>query len=144
MHEWVPFRLATVVSSNPINFINAYSLCTPETPLNNNRCIVKNYMDYCFTNCGKPKWHSFMSSLSWKGKIWDLNHCLTYVPLENKLLNQNWWSWYHFSKEKVTSYTDTSYCNPHIVGSMPFHFSGPPCIKKHRRVPCEWFVRLFL
>ena len=24
-------------------------------------------------NCGRPKWHSFMSSLSWKGKLCGLN-----------------------------------------------------------------------
>ena len=28
-------------------------------------------------------------------------HCLTKCALENQLLNQNWWSWYHFSLEKL-------------------------------------------
>ena len=37
-------------------------------------------------------------------------HCLTKCALENKQLNQNGWSWYHFSQVKNTSYTDTRYC----------------------------------
>ena len=28
-------------------------------------------------------------------------HCLTKCALESKLLNQNEWSWYHFSQEKI-------------------------------------------
>ena len=33
-----------------------------------------------------------------------------------------------FSSGEITSYTDTNYYIPHIVGNMPFHFYGPPCI----------------
>ena len=31
-------------------------------------------------NCGKPKWHSFASSLGWKGKIVELDIVLQNVP----------------------------------------------------------------
>ena len=52
-------------------------------------------------NCGKPKWHSFTSTLIWKKDNFGPRHCLTNCALENKLLNQNCWSWYHFSQEKL-------------------------------------------
>ena len=52
-------------------------------------------------NNGKPKWHSFTSSLSCKRENFGLRHCLTKCALENKLLNQNCWSWYHFTQEKL-------------------------------------------
>ena len=57
-------------------------------------------MDYAY-NCGKPKWHSFKPILSWKGKFMGLRHCLTKCAIESKLLNQNCWSSYHFSQEKI-------------------------------------------
>ena len=61
-------------------------------------------------NCGKLKWHSFMSSSCWKGGNFGSWHCLTKWALENKLINETWWSWYNFFSGEVTSYTDTSYC----------------------------------
>ena len=80
-------------------------------------------------NCGKPKWHSFMPSLGWKGKIWGLNIFSQKCALENKLLNQNCWSWCHFFSGEVPSNTWYHFLHPHIVGSMLFHFFyGPPCI----------------
>ena len=48
-------------------------------------------------------------------------------PIENKLLNQNCWSWYHFSQEKLP-HTLNQLLHPHIVGSIPFRLSVPPCI----------------
>ena len=52
-------------------------------------------------NCGKLKWHSFMSSSCWKGGNFGSWHCLTKWALENKLINQTWCSWYNFSQEKL-------------------------------------------
>ena len=43
----------------------------------------------------------FSPRLSWKGKIWGLDIVLHTCALENKPLNQNCWSWYHFSNEKL-------------------------------------------
>ena len=64
------------------------------------------------------------SPLSWRGP----RHCLTTCALENKLLNQNCWSWYHFSQEKLPRtlipVIASIYCGKYAV---PF-FSGPPCI----------------
>ena len=48
-------------------------------------------------------------SLSWKGEILGLD--IVSQILEHKLLNQNWWSWYNFSKDREdTPSTNTSYC----------------------------------
>ena len=53
-------------------------------------------------NYGELKWHLFSPSLSCQGKRFGPRHCLTKCALvENKLLNQNCWSWYHFSQEKL-------------------------------------------
>ena len=60
-------------------------------------------------SCGKQKWHSFAFSLRWKGKIWGLD-IVTKCALENKLLNQNCWSWYHFSQEKLPHTLIYVYC----------------------------------
>ena len=79
-------------------------------------------------NCGRPKCHSLTSSLSWKGKKFWPQHCLTKWALENKLLNQNGWSWY-FSQEMIpqtlTPIIVSTYCRKYAV---PGFFSGPPCI----------------
>ena len=67
---------------------------------------------------GKPKWHSFFPSFfgSW--------NCLTKCALENKVLNQNWWSWYHFSQEKLPQtlipVIASTYCGKYAV---PFFLS---------------------
>ena len=56
-------------------------------------------------------------------------HCLTKCALENKLLNQNCGSWYHFSLRRSCLIHWYELLHPHIVGSIPFRFfSGPPCI----------------
>ena len=76
--------------------------------------------------CGKQKWHSIASSLGWKGENFGTRHCLTKCALENKLLNQNCWSWYHFSQEKLLHtlilVIVSTYCGKYAV---PF-FMGHP------------------
>ena len=112
------FWLATAAAnSNQFNFVNAHSsqagfLC------------IKNAHDY-----GKPKWHLFSHSLSWKGNFGasTLSHkmCPRKQTTEPKLLVL-----VSFFSGYVTSYTNRSY-GTHIiiVGSIPFlFFSGPPCI----------------
>ena len=71
--------------------------------------------------CGKPKWHSFSPSLSWKEYFgpWD---CVTKCGLENKLPNQNCWAWCHFSQEKLPQYTDTSYLLSTYCGKYAAQF----------------------
>ena len=66
----MPFRLAIVVSSNPITFINVHSL--HQKPARNNAHTAH--------NCDKPKWHSFTPSLSWKGEILGLDIVSQNVP----------------------------------------------------------------
>ena len=65
----MPFQLAIVVSSNPINFINVHSL--HQNPLVTMRIDKAKWTTA--PNCGKPKWHSFKPSLSWKGTILGLD-----------------------------------------------------------------------
>ena len=113
----MPFRLVIVVSSNSINFINAHSL-HQKPILILTMCIDK--VKWITAHCGKPKWHSF-------------THGLTKCALENKLLNQNSWSWYHFSQEKLP-HTLIQLLHPHTVGSMPFRcFLGHPCIVQQNK-----------
>ena len=51
-------------------------------------------------NCGKPQWHS--CSLVYAEKVnFGPRHCFSKRALENKLLNQNWWSWYFLFKQKL-------------------------------------------
>ena len=56
-------------------------------------------------------------------------HCPTICALY-KLLNQNCWSWYHFSQEKLPHTlipaiaSATAYCGKYPI----LFFSGPPCI----------------
>ena len=79
-------------------------------------------------NYGEPKWHLFSPSLRWKGKFWASTLPRKMCPIENKLLIQICWSWYHFSQEKLLhtliSVISSTYCGKYPV---PF-FSGPPCI----------------
>ena len=53
-------------------------------------------------------------------------HCLTKCALENKLLNQNCWSWYHFSQEKLPHklipFIASTYCGKYPV---PFFLGHP-------------------
>ena len=71
-------------------------------------------------NCGKPKWHSFTTSLRWKGKFWasTLSHkmCPRKQTTELKLLIL------------VTFFSDTSYCIHIMLEVCRSIFYGPPCI----------------
>ena len=66
-------------------------------------------------NCGKPKWHSF----TLKREDFGSWHCLTKCALENKLLNRNCWSWYHFSQEKLPHtlipVSASTYCGKYAI-----------------------------
>ena len=116
-------RLAIVVNSNPMNFINVYVHSLHWKPARFNR--VKWITAH---NCGKPKWHSFKPGFALKRGNFGPRHCLTKCTLENNLLNQNCWSWYHFFSGEDTSSTDTSYCI-HILWEICWSvFIGPPCI----------------
>ena len=67
--EWMPFRLSMVGSSNPIN-------CSiPLLTMHVNKVKWINAH-----NCGKPKWHSFTPTLSWKEKFWGLDIVSQNVP----------------------------------------------------------------
>ena len=55
-------------------------------------------------------------------------HCLTKWALDNKLINQTWWSWYKFSQKlphTLIPVIASIYCGTYAV---PFFFSGPPCV----------------
>ena len=115
----MPFRLATVVSSNPLNFINAHSL--HQKPLLTMRIDKVKWITA--HNCGKPKWHSFTPSLSWKGKILGLDIVSQNVPLKT-----NYWTKIadlgiiFLRRRYLTHWYQLLYRIPHIVGSMPFRF----------------------
>ena len=119
------FRLDIVVSSNPINFINAHSLHLTST-----RITMRNDKDEWITayNCGKPKmeFHSRLV-LAEKGtfEAWTLPHkmCPRKQTTEPKLVILV----YFFSGE-VTSYTDTNYCILIMLKVCRSVFYGPPCI----------------
>ena len=51
-----------VVSSNPINSDNVHSL--------HHIMAIDKVIWINAHNCGRPKWHSFTSSISWNGKFW--------------------------------------------------------------------------
>ena len=95
-------------------------------------------------NYGEPKWHLLSPSLSWKGNIWGLDIALsTKCALENKLLlNQNCWSWYHFSQKlpHTLIVSDTSYCIHTLWEVSCSIFSGPPCIWTKTRGQREGWV----
>ena len=89
-------------------------------------------------NCGKPKWHSFTHSLSWKGKfgVSTLSHkmCPRKQTTEPKLVIL-----VSFFSGEVTSNTDTSYCI-HIlreVNAGPFFFLGHPVQTNSSIFPLE-------
>ena len=93
----MPFQLATVVSSNPINFVSAHChwagfWCK--------ECTLIKLIGLLLT-----MWQAETAFIHAQFKLKRVNlgsrHCLTKCALENKLLNQNWWSWYHFSQEKL-------------------------------------------
>ena len=81
-------------------------------------------------NNGNPKLHSISTTLSWKGNIWASTLSHQMCSIEIKLLNQNFWSWYHFSQEKLPHtlipVIASTYCERYAVPG--FFFSGPPCI----------------
>ena len=58
-------------------------------------------------------------------------HCLTKCALENKLLNQNWWSWYNCSHEKLPQslipVITSTYCRKYAI---PFFLGHPVYLKK--------------
>ena len=73
-------------------------------------------------------------------------HCLTKCALENILLNHTWWSWYHFSQEKLPQtmlpVIASTYCGKYAVPC----FSGTPCIYVLHDgiIVCLYFIRLSL
>ena len=94
--------------------------------------------------CGKPKWHSFTPSLSWKGRILGHQHCVTKRAIENKILNQNLILGHEllFSRED-TSPTDTSYCI-HILWEVCCSvFIEAPCISRCAAVSVQSCSHLF-
>ena len=118
----MPFLLATVVSSNPF-FLTM-------------RIDKVKWMTA--HNCGKQKWHSFMLSLSWKGKFWvlTLSHkiCPRKQITELKLVIL-----VSYLSGEFTSYTDTNYCI-HLLWEVSHSgfFSGPPCVECMALAPF-WF-----
>ena len=74
-------------------------------------------------NYGEPKWHLFSPSLRWKGNFWASTLPRKMCPIENKLLIQICWSWYHFSQEKLLHtlipVISSTYCGKYPV---PFFF----------------------
>ena len=60
------FRLATVLSSNPLKFVNVH--CYER--VSGVRMHIDKVNWITAHNYGKPKWHSFSPSLSCKGKFW--------------------------------------------------------------------------
>ena len=74
--------------------------------------------------CGKPKWHSFSRSLSWKRKIWALTLSHKMCPTK-QTTEPKWWSWYRFSQEKLPHtlipVIASTYCRKYAV---PCFFLG--------------------
>ena len=84
-------------------------------------CTLIKLIGFNTQNCGKLKWHSFTSCLSWKRDTFGAWHCLTKCALENKLLNQNCWSWYHFSQKlphTLIPVIASTYCGKYML----YHF----------------------
>ena len=59
-------------------------------------------------------------------------HFGTKCVIKNKLLNQNYWSWYHIFSGEDTPSTDTSYCIHILWEVCRSVVTGPPCI------PHDW------
>ena len=62
-------------------------------------------------SCGKPKWHSFTSSLGWKGKIWGLDIVSQHVLRRSYLIH-----WYQLLHPRISFF----YGPPFIV-QIQFH-----------------------
>ena len=87
-------------------------------------------MDYC-----SQLWQAKMTFIRvlfrLKSEYFGTQHCLTKCGLENKPLNQNCWSWYHFSQEKlphtlilvIASIYCGKYAVPFFMGH-PVYYSG--------------------
>ena len=71
----MPFRVARVVSSNPINLINAHTIHKKRSWTM--RIEVKWITARSY---GKQKWHPLTSRLGWKGKIVGLDIASQNVP----------------------------------------------------------------
>ena len=126
------FSLATAVSSNPFNFVNAH--CS-WAGFKCKECALIKLIGLLLTTMASLL---FSLHLSWNRKKFGPRHCLTKCALENKLLSQNCWSWYHFSQEKLPRtlipIIASTYCGKYPV---PF-FSGPPCIVKQFNLNSTW------
>ena len=109
------FRLATVVSvyTNPFNFVNAHftQVCC-----------------WCIECTLITLTGLLLTTMGCRNDNLGARHCLTKCALENKLPNQNRWSWYHFPQEKlphtVIPVIASTYCGKYIS----FRLIGPPCI----------------
>ena len=136
--EWMPFRLAIVVSSNPLTL----SMCILYTrnPLVKMRIDKVKWIKYC-----SQLWQAEMALIHALFKLKRENfgpqHCLRKCALENKLLNQNYWSWYHFSQEKLPDTLIPVIASIHVYcGKYAILFLyGPPCIGQVKL----WFGQVF-
>ena len=97
-------------------------------------CILLN-QKYALNNAHWQSWIEYCSQL-WQTEMTFVHawfklkrdnlgswYCLTKCALENKLPHQNWWSWYHFSQEKLPhtliSVIASTYCGKYAI---PFFF----------------------
>ena len=112
------FFVKTIFKKRTLEQIRGHTLSTMRTD------EVKQITSH---NRGKLKWHLFTHSLSWTGQHFGSWHYLTKCALENRLLNQNWWSWYHFSQKKLPHvYTDTRYMYCiHMLWGVLFFLGNP-------------------
>ena len=132
LHEWMPFWLATVMSSKSIYFCQRALL---RVGFWCKECALIKLIGWLLTTMTSR--NGIHSHILFKLKREDFGsrHCLTKCTLENKLLNQNWWSWY-FSQEKLPHtlipVIASTYC-----GSMPFHFFWATLY-----ISLSWFIAL--
>ena len=111
------FRLATDVRRNPFNFVIAH--CYER--VSDARMHIDKVNWITVRNYGKPKWHSFSPSSSWKGKFWASTlsgkMCPRKQTTELKLLSLV--SFFFRRRYLIFWY---QLLHPCIMGSMPFRF----------------------
>ena len=124
----MPFRLATVLSSNPINFYQCAFLTLDYAILTmRNFCALTKLNRLLLTTMASRNGiHSPLKRENFGSRPLDI--CLTKCALENKLLNQNWWSWYIFSQKKLPHtlipVIASKYCGKCAVPFFFFFFFG--------------------
>ena len=143
------FWHAIVVSSNPFNSVNAHSLRQLVWCCHCKECALAKLHGLLITTMASPNDIHSSRDLAERRHFlpW---HCLTKWARQNKLLNQNCWSWYHFSQEKIhhplVSDIISSYYGKYAI---PFLLSRPvyvlcpftlSILVNWRNIASNWYI----